>query len=469
MSSLDAYIDTLEHGKEQFAAEQQGLEFYAEYAGVIAERGSEFARKVKERGSWQTAGWAEEDLDTLAKPLHDHNAARQTSHSSRDTAINTISAKWGEETADYIRNYNPSEKWAKKVRQAALKWTWAEARALVTESVIRRLESSTRYGTLNRLTTDWDNVTAPGVTRPPMNPVDEARLRRLGISITEPWGDIISGYRAMGRILDGGDASGADNNAGASAGDTSGTGDGGGTGGADNNTNGKNAHAKAGFSIYNIAGANTDADAGDTTGTGDAGGTGDADNNTDGKNAYAKAGFSTYNIAGANADAGAGDTTGTGEEVSNNTNNTGEGQSGRVGGADKGGLGRTDEGGVGGTDIEAGVGVGGADKGGVGGADIEAGKKAGAGAIASTDNSADGGDKVTDRHAGLAGLAFAALAAADCADNSNLAVPEGTPSGAATSTSDEFLATFAALANTTLERESKVCESNPFLFAANHQ
>ena len=325
---MDAYIDTLEHGKEQFAAEQQGLEFYAEYAGVIAERGSEFARKVKERGSWQTAGWAEEDLDTLAKPLHDHNAARQTSHSSRDTAINTISAKWGEETADYIRNYNPSEKWAKKVRQAALKWTWAEARALVTESVIRRLESSTRYGTLNRLTTDWDNVTAPGVTRPPMNPVDEARLRRLGISITEPWGDIISGYRAMGRILDGGDASGADNNAGASAGDTSGTGDGGGTGGADNNTNGKNAHAKAGFSIYNIAGANTDADAGDTTGTGDAGGTGDADNNTDGKNAYAKAGFSTYNIAGANADAGActGDTSAMGEEVRKNTNNTGEGQ-----------------------------------------------------------------------------------------------------------------------------------------------
>ena len=140
-----------------------------------------------------------------------------------------------------------------------------------------------------------------------------------------------------------------------------------------------------------------------------------------------------------------------------------------MGRANKGRLGETDEGEVDGTNIKAGVGVGGADKGGVGGADIEAGKKAGAGAIASTDNSADGGGKVTDRHAGLAGLAFAAFTAVDCADNSNLAVPEGTPSGAATSTSDEFLATFAALANTTLERESKVCESNPFLFAANHQ
>ena len=107
---MDVYIDTLEHGKEQFATKQQGLEFYAEYAGVIAKRGSEFARKVKERGSWQTAEWAKEDLDTLAKPLDDHNAARQTSHSSKDTAINTISAKWREKTVDYIRNYNPSEK-----------------------------------------------------------------------------------------------------------------------------------------------------------------------------------------------------------------------------------------------------------------------------------------------------------------------------------------------------------------------
>ena len=42
LSSLDAYIDTLEYRKESFAAEQQELEFYAEYAGVIAERGSEF-------------------------------------------------------------------------------------------------------------------------------------------------------------------------------------------------------------------------------------------------------------------------------------------------------------------------------------------------------------------------------------------------------------------------------------------
>lgn len=68
LSSLDAYIDSLEHGKEQFSAEQQAMEFYSEWAGSFAERGSEFASKVKKRASWKTAGWAKEDLDTLASP-----------------------------------------------------------------------------------------------------------------------------------------------------------------------------------------------------------------------------------------------------------------------------------------------------------------------------------------------------------------------------------------------------------------
>ena len=64
---------------------------------------------------------------------------------------------------------------------------------------------------------------------------------------------------------------------------------------------------------------------------------------------------------------------------------------------------------------------------------------------------------------------FAILATTNCANNSNLAIPKGTFSDATTSTSDKFLAIFAALANITLERESKICESNPFLFTANHQ
>ena len=52
---MDAYIDTFEHRKEQFAAKQQGLKFYTEYAGVIAKQGSEFAWKVKKKRSWQSA------------------------------------------------------------------------------------------------------------------------------------------------------------------------------------------------------------------------------------------------------------------------------------------------------------------------------------------------------------------------------------------------------------------------------
>ena len=269
---------------------------------------------------------------------------------------------------------------------------------LITELVIRRLENLTRYGALNRLTTDRDNVKAPGVTEPPMKLLDEAKLRCLGISITEPWRDPISGYRAMNQILDGQDASSVDNNAGAKASDISDTGDNSGTGSADNNTDGKNTHAKAGFNTYNIASINTNADAGDMTGTGDAGGTGGTDNNIDGKNAYAKAGFKTNNILGANADVGAsmGDTINTVEKVSNNTNNTNESQSSRVGRAIKGSLGRTDESGMDGTNIKTRVGVDEINIGGVHGANIEADKKIVAGAVGTIDNSADSGVKPTD-------------------------------------------------------------------------
>ena len=44
-------------------------------------------------------------------------------------------------------------------------------------------------------------------------------------------------------------------------------GDVGSTSGIDNNSDGKHTHAKAGFSIYNIADTNTDVDADDMTGT----------------------------------------------------------------------------------------------------------------------------------------------------------------------------------------------------------
>ena len=52
----------------------------------------------------------------------------------------------------------------------------------------------------------------------------------------------------MGQILNGRDTSGADNNAVANMGESSDTRDGSSTGGTDNNTDGKNARIKAGFS-----------------------------------------------------------------------------------------------------------------------------------------------------------------------------------------------------------------------------
>ena len=222
----------------------------------------------------------------------------------------------------------------------------------------------------------------------------------------------------------------------------------------DNNADSENAHAKASFSTYNNAdSANADAGAGDTNSTRDAGVTGGADNNSDGKNAYAKANFSTYNVADANVGIGVGNAIVTREKVSSNTNNIGVGQSGKV---DK-------------TNIKTRFGLGKANKSKTGGASIETKKKAAAGDIANTDNSANGGGKVTDQCAGLTDLAFAALAAANYAGNSNLVVPEKTPLGAATSIFDEFFTIFAAFANIILERKSMMYKSNLFLFAANHQ
>ena len=125
-----------------------------------------------------------------------------------------------------------------------------------------------------------------------MNLVDEARLRYLGILITELWGDIICGYRAMGRILnrenDSSGISDADNNADTDVVDTSGTGDGNGTNGPNNNSNSKNSYTKASFSTYNIADANTNPNVDNTTAKGDVGGIGNTDNNFDGKNAHTK-------------------------------------------------------------------------------------------------------------------------------------------------------------------------------------
>lgn len=129
----------------------------------------------------------------------------------------------------------------------------------------------------------------------------------------------------------------------------------------------------------------TGTNAGNTSDTKDASGIDSTNNNVDNKNAYVKANFSTHNVAGANASVGAGDANRMDEKVSSNINNIDVSQSGRVGRANKCEMGGADK-----------SGVSGPDKDGAGRANIEVGKKADAGAITNTNNSADDGGKITD-------------------------------------------------------------------------
>ena len=145
-----------------------------------------FADKIKEQGSWQTAGCTEEDLHALPKPFHDHKAQHQTSKDSRGLALGIIESKWRKDTASYIQGYNSSEKFAKTVRKAALLWSWTQACELVTHEVLWQLEMGTRYGTLMRLTSDWQNITCSVVRAPSMAPIKDIQLKQLGISISEP-------------------------------------------------------------------------------------------------------------------------------------------------------------------------------------------------------------------------------------------------------------------------------------------
>ncbi len=71
------------------------------------------------------------------------------------------------------------------VKKAYLRWSWEQARELVTELVLQRLERSTRHITLSCLTIDWANIMKPGVTLPSGALVDEKRLERLKVTITE--------------------------------------------------------------------------------------------------------------------------------------------------------------------------------------------------------------------------------------------------------------------------------------------
>lgn len=133
---------------------------------------------------------------------------------------------------------------------------------------------------MSKLTTNRDSVTALSITQPTINLINETRLKHLRISIIEPWGDIISGYKTISQILD-------KRNAGSNT-------------GANNNSNDKNVHAKTGFSIYNIRNTNASTNVSNMICTKDVYSTGGMDNNMDKKNTYSTS-FSIYNVANINA------------------------------------------------------------------------------------------------------------------------------------------------------------------------
>lgn len=201
---------------------------------------------------------------------------------------------------------------------------------------------------------------------------------------------------------------------------------------------------------------------------GDACGTDGANNNIDNKNHYAKPVFNTYNIADVNTGASTSDISITSEKIGNNTNNIGVSQLRSLDRVNKSVLGVIVKSKVGGTNNKASVALNVADKTRADKADIETCKKVSARAVTNTDNSLDSSIKVTDQYIGLAHLAVAIFATANCVDNSYLVVPKETLLSAITFIPDDFFAIFAIFLKASFEKKAKVYESNLFLFAANH-
>lgn len=229
-----------------------------------------------------------------------------------------------------------------------------------------------------------------------------------------------------------------------------------------------------------------------TSGTGDAGGIGAnnindirdiggtdcLNNNTDNKNAYIKACFSTNNIACADIS----DINNIDEKVSKNINNTILNQLNRIDWAVKNSLNKANKGGVSETNKSKADGankskidrankskISRANKSEVGKANIKVGKKANARAIASIDNNAASGNKVINWYIHLVNLAFTAIAAANYVSDFNLIVSKKTFLGIIISTFNNFIITFAVLANTILIKKTNIYEFNRFLFAINCQ
>lgn len=93
---------------------------------------------------------------------------------------------------------------------------------------------------------------------------------------------------------------------------------------------------------------------------------------------------------------------------------------------------------------------------------IEKSKKAGTETILSINNSVNDNAKITNWHVGLVNFAVFALAIGYCVNNADIAISEKTLLRIITFTLDDFLAIFAILINTFLEKKAKVYEFNLF-------
>lgn len=94
-------------------------------------------------------------------------------------------------------------------------------------------------------------------------------------------------------------------------------------------------------------------------------------------------------------------------------------------------------------------------KGGAGKANIKAGKKTDARFVTSTNNSIDGGVKLTNQYVGLAVFAIVTLTAANYIDNSYLAICKETFLSAANFIPQNFSVMFTIFANIFLERKKR--------------
>lgn len=90
---LKRYINAFDHGKEQFFAKQQALEFYVTSTGTIVNKRAYLRIKFRIKAYKRQKGVKKKDLDILAKFFYDYKLQHQTSKKSREMTLVIIDNK----------------------------------------------------------------------------------------------------------------------------------------------------------------------------------------------------------------------------------------------------------------------------------------------------------------------------------------------------------------------------------------